>query len=237
MKTFFKTKINNLKLKWAKTSSKRYENFLKKKGVIIGDNIDFHGGLKTISIDITRPSLVTIGSNISFNKNFTLLTHDWGGYVLRNKYKEFIPSSGPVKIGNNIVFGQNVTVLKGVTIGDNCIIGLNSVITKDIPPNSLAVGAPAKVISTLEVYYEKRKKQSVNEALVYAKSIEERFNRLPKIEEFWEEFPLFLRGNELIDGLPIKRQMGDAYEFYKENNQPVFKGFNDFLEKTGVNIK
>ena len=227
----------NLKLRFARLSSKRYKRFLNDLGVVIGDNIDFHGGLKTISIDITRPSLVTIGSNISFNKNFTLLTHDWGGYVLRNKYKEFIPSSGPVKIGNNIVFGQNVTVLKGVTIGDNSIIGLNSVITKDIPPNSLAIGAPAKVISTLEGYYEKRKKQSINEALVYAKSIEERFNRLPKIEEFWEEFPLFLRGNELIEGLPIKKQLGDAYEFYKENNQPVFKGFNDFLEQAGVNIK
>ena len=95
----------------------------------------------------------------------------------------------------------------------------------------------AKVVSTLEGYYEKRKKQSINEALVYAKSIEERFNRLPKIEELWEEFPLFLRGNELIDNLPIKRQLGDAYEFYKENNQPVFKGFNDFLEQAGVNIK
>ena len=237
MKLFLKKKINNLKLRWAKTSSKRYVNFLRSKGVVIGDKIDFHGGIKSMSFDITRPSLVTIGSNISFNKNFTLLTHDWGGYVLRNKYKEFISSSGPVEIGNNVVFGQNITILKGVTIGDNCIIGLNSVITKDIPSNSVAVGAPAKVVSTLEGYYEKRKKQSINEALVYAKSIEERFNRLPKIEELWEEFPLFLRGNELIDNLPIKRQLGDAYEFYKENNQPVFKGFNDFLEQAGVNIK
>ena len=231
MKLFFKNKINNLKLRWAKTSSNRYVNFLRKKGVVIGDEIDFHGGIESMSFDITRPSLVTIGSKISFNKNFTLLTHDWGGYVLRNKYKEFISSSGPVKIGNNIVFGRNVTVLKGVTIGDNCIIGLNSVITKDIPPNSVVVGAPARVVSTLEDYYKKRKKQSIEEALAYAKSIEERFNRRPKIEEFWEEFSLFLKGDDLVDGLPIQRQMGDAYEFYKENNQPIFNGFDDFLEK------
>lgn len=232
-----KSKLLNLKLRLARTSGKRYMKFLKNKGIIIGNNIFFHGGVKSVSIDITRPSLVTIGSNISFNKNFTLLTHDWGSYVLRNKYHEFMPSSGPVKIGNNIVFGRNVTVLKGVTIGDNCIIGLNSVITKDIPPNSVAVGAPAKVVSTLENYYDKRKKQCVEEALVYAKSIEQRFNRLPKIEEFWEEFPLFLEGEELVDGLPIKRQMRETYEYYKKNNQPVFNGFQDFLEKAGVNIK
>ena len=237
MKTFFNYKINNLKLRWAKTSSKRYVKFLREKGIVIGDNIDFHGGIKSISIDITRPSLVTIGSNISLNKNFTLLTHDWGGYVLRNKYKEFIPSSGPVKIGSNIVFGRNVTVLKGVTIGDNCIIGLNSVITKDIAPNSVAIGAPAKVVSTLENYYNKRKKQCVEEALAYARSIEERFNRRPKIQEFWEEFRLFLGGEELVDGLPIKRQMREAYEYYRKNNQPAFKGFNDFIEKAGVTTK
>jgi len=226
--------IKNLQLRLGRTSSKRYLKFLNRTGVKIGDNIYFHGGVNTVSIDITRPSLVTIGSNISFNKNFTLLTHDWGGYVLRNKYKEFISSSGPVKIGNNIVFGRNVTVLKGVTIGDNCIIGLNSVITKDIPANSVAVGAPARVVSTLEDYYNKRKKQCIEEALVYAKSIEERFNRRPKIEEFWEEFSLFLKGDDLVVGLPIQRQMGEAYEFYKENNQPIFNGFDDFLEKAGV---
>lgn len=226
--------IENIKLRWAKNSTKRYIKFLRSKGIKIGNNIDFHGGVKSISIDITRPSLVTIGSNVSFNKNFTLLTHDWGGYVLRNKYKDFIPSSGAVKIGNNIVFGRNVTVLKGVTIGDNCIIGLNSVINKDVPSNSIAVGSPARVVSTLEDYYHKRKKQCDKEALFYAKSIENRFNRRPKIEEFFEEFPLFLNGHDLVPGLPIKKQLGDAYNFYKKNNKPIYKGFDDFLNKAGI---
>lgn len=229
-----KSKLLNLKLRLARTSVKRYLKFLKNRGIVIGDNIFFHGGVKSVSIDITRPSLVTIGSNISFNKNFTLLTHDWGSYVLRNKYQEFIPSSGPVNIGNNIVFGRNVTVLKGVTIGDNCIIGLNSVITKDIPPNSVVVGAPAKVVSTIDDYYKKRKKQCVQEALLYAKSIKQRFNRLPKIEEFWEEFPLFLEGHELINELPIKKQLGKSYDYYRKYNTPKYKGFEDFLKNAQI---
>lgn len=221
-------------LKWAKNKPERYIKFLRNSGVLIGENIRFHGGVRSISIDITRPSLVTIGSNISFNKNFTLLTHDWGGYVIRNKYKEFLASSGAVNIGNNIVFGRNVTVLKGVTIGDNCIIGFNSVVTKDIPSNSVAVGSPARVVSSLEDYYQKRKAQSVYESLAYAKSIQERFNRRPKIEEFWEEFPLFLKGDEIISGLPIKKQMGVAYDYYKENNKPVFNGFDEFIKAAGI---
>lgn len=237
MKRRIKNKITNLQLRWAKSSPKRFVKFLRKKGVKIGDNLWITPDVKTLSIDTTRPSLLEIGSNVRLNKNLTILTHDGGFYVLLNKYKEFIPQSGKVKIGNNVYFGRNCSVFKNVTIGDNCIIGFGSVVTKDIPPNSVAVGAPAKVVSTLEDYYLKRKELSVDEALKYAKSIETRFNRRPRIEEFWEEFPLFLKGDDLIDGLPIKKQMGDAYEFYKENNQPVFDGFDDFLKKAGVTTK
>lgn len=234
MKNFFKNKLINLELRWARTSPKRYVRFLRKKGIEIGECIDFHGGFKTVSIDVSRPSLVKIGSNVSFNKNFTLLTHDWGCYVLKNIYNEFIASSGAVEIGSNIVFGRNVTVLKGVSIGDNCIIGLNSVVSKDIPPNSVAIGSPAKVISSIEDYYKKRKEQTVYEALAYAKSIEKRFKRRPRIEEFGEEFSLFLHGDELVSGIPIKRRLGVSYAHYKHNNVPIFKNFDDFLNKAGI---
>lgn len=52
---------------------------------------------------------------------------------------------------------MNCTVLKGVTIGDNCIIGIGSIVTKDIPANSVAIGNPAKVVCSLDEYFEKRK--------------------------------------------------------------------------------
>ncbi len=52
----------------------------------------------------------------------------------------------PIKIGNNCWLASNVTVIGGVTIGDGCVIGAGSVVTRDIPPNSLAVGNPCKVI-------------------------------------------------------------------------------------------
>lgn len=229
-----KSKIENLKLRWARTSSKRYIKFLREKGIKIGDNLWVTPDVKSISIDITRPSLIEIGSNVRLNRNLTILTHDGGFYVLLNKYKEFISQSGRVKIGNNVYFGRNCSVFKNVTIGDNVIIGNGSIVTKDIPSNSVAVGAPARVVSSIEDYYSKRKKASINEALDYARSIEKRFNRRPRIEEFWEEFPLFLKGDELIDVLPIKRQMGDAYGFYRENNKPVFDGFDNFLKQAGI---
>lgn len=55
-------------------------------------------------------------------------------------------SKGPIVIGKNVWLGNSVAVLGGVSIGDGAIIGANSVVTHDIPPYSVAVGAPAKII-------------------------------------------------------------------------------------------
>ncbi len=55
-------------------------------------------------------------------------------------------SKGPIRIGENCWLGANVVVTSGVTIGDRSVIGANSVVTSDIPPNSIAAGAPAKVL-------------------------------------------------------------------------------------------
>jgi len=52
----------------------------------------------------------------------------------------------PITVGNNCWFGSNVTVCGGVTIGDGCVIGAGSVVTRDIPANSLAAGSPCRVI-------------------------------------------------------------------------------------------
>jgi maltose O-acetyltransferase len=55
----------------------------------------------------------------------------------------------PINIGNHVWIGANVTILQGVTIGDNCTIGAGSVVSRSIPANSLAVGNPCRVVRTL----------------------------------------------------------------------------------------
>jgi acetyltransferase-like isoleucine patch superfamily enzyme len=55
-------------------------------------------------------------------------------------------SRGPTRIGDNCWLGAHVVVTSGVTIGERCVIGANSVVTSDIPPYSIAVGSPARVI-------------------------------------------------------------------------------------------
>ena len=144
-------------------SSDSYISFLKSKGIKIGNDCIFREP-RTTYIDLTRPWLISIGNRVDMNVNFHIYTHDWGGRVFIGKYNQMLNSSGAVTIGNNIYFGANVTVLKGVNIGDNCIIGAGSTVTHDIPSRSVAVGNPCKVICSLDDYFAKRLKVAPLEA-------------------------------------------------------------------------
>jgi acetyltransferase-like isoleucine patch superfamily enzyme len=55
-------------------------------------------------------------------------------------------SEGPTRVRDNVWCGANVVITSGVTVGERCVIGANSVVTHDLPPYSIAVGAPARVI-------------------------------------------------------------------------------------------
>lgn len=87
---------------------------------------------------------VTIGDDCFIGPNVSIFTacHSTDP-VERNSRREW---AKPVKIGNNVWIGGSVTILPGVTIGDNVTIGAGSVVTRDIPSNSVAVGNPCKVI-------------------------------------------------------------------------------------------
>lgn len=227
--------ISKIIFKLIHRKSNLYIRYLKKKGVAVGKNCKMLDP-STCIIDLTRPSLVTIGDNVLINRDFTLLTHDYVSGVFINCGKDFLPSSGKVTIGNNVHFGYNVIILKGVTIGDNVFIGAGSIVTKDIPSNCVAAGNPCRVIKTLDEYFDKRKSECIDEAYVYARSIRERFNRMPVPADFWEEFPLFVSGDKIEDypNIPIEYQLGPTYTSYRNNHKALFESFDEFLKKADV---
>lgn len=227
--------IRTFKRFWAKRSSRSFVSYLIENNIDIAESVIIQNP-RSCKIDITRPSLVHIGENCFFNDQFTLLTHDFVSGTFIHCGMMFLNSSGRVVIGNNVHFGQNVMVLKGVSIGDNCFIGAGSIVTKDIPANSIAVGTPCKVIMTLDEYYKKRLVQSEEEAFEYAQSIQECFHRRPVPADFWEEFIWFVNGDEIdkYPEIPIKKQLGPSYEKYVSQHKAKYKSFDDFLEAAGL---
>lgn len=227
--------IDRIKYKWAQRNSASFVNYLRSVGFEIGEGT-FIRDPKSFRCDMTRIPSITIGSNVYFNLNTSIIAHDEVAKVFRLKYNDWLPSNGRIKIGDNIVFARNVTILKGVTIGDNCIIGFGSTVIKDIPANSVAIGSPAKVVCTLDEYYEKRKKESLQESFEYAHSILERYKRRPEYTDFKESFVFFVSGSEMdkYPNLPYKHQLGPLYEHYKKNHVARFKSFEDFLNAAEI---
>lgn len=117
--------------------------------VIFGGNVELGD-----YVHIGALESVTIGDNVLMASKVYISDHDHGLYQGRGDAvspAEQIQSKkplqiAPVHIGNNVWLGENVCVLKGVHIGDNSIIGASSVVTKSIPANSIAIGAPARVV-------------------------------------------------------------------------------------------
>ena len=86
-----------------------------------------------------------IGRECGIGPGCYITDHDHGTDIDKAPLDQSMISE-PTKIGDRVWIGANVTVLKGVTIGDHAVIGAGSVVTKDIPENAIAVGVPAKVI-------------------------------------------------------------------------------------------
>jgi acetyltransferase-like isoleucine patch superfamily enzyme len=106
----------------------------------------------------SEPYLIQIGNHVSIGSGVSFITHDGGVWVLRVKDNlENIDMVAPITVGNNVFIGNKTVILPGVNIGDNVVIGAGSIVTKDIPSNSVAAGCPAKAIRTIESYEKKIK--------------------------------------------------------------------------------
>jgi acetyltransferase-like isoleucine patch superfamily enzyme len=107
----------------------------------VGDDVALNDG---VSIEVWND--VRIGDLVIIAPNTSIIDND------RHELEPGTPLyKGPTVIENNVWLGGNVTILPGVTVGSGSVIGASSVVTRDIPPNSFAAGAPARVIRSINV--------------------------------------------------------------------------------------
>lgn len=129
------------------SSTDVHREWLLQHGLRIGEKVDcfsWHG------MDVQYPGLITIGNEVTIASGCRLLAHDASvGYLTRST------RVGVVEIGDHCFIGADTTILPNVRIGEWCIIGAGSVVTKDIPPHSVAAGNPARVICTTEEFHQK----------------------------------------------------------------------------------
>lgn len=114
-------------------------------GMQIGSEVVIYSSM----LDILYPELITIGNNVTITHS-TILTHDDSPVISLRRRR-----IAPVVIGSNVFIGFQSLILPGVSIGDNCIIGAGSIVTKDVPSNSIVAGNPARVIKSLTDYKTK----------------------------------------------------------------------------------
>jgi acetyltransferase-like isoleucine patch superfamily enzyme len=128
-------------------------------GVTIGENVHFYG--MPSGMFGTEPWLITIGNNVYITAGCAFVTHDGGTLILRQEVPD-LEWTAPISIGNDVYIGVRTLILPGVRVGNRVIVGAGSVVTKDIPDNSVAAGVPARVIKSVDEYLEQLKKKSLH---------------------------------------------------------------------------
>jgi len=109
------------------------------------------GSFLNLGVMVAAFELVEIGDHCMF-ANGCFVTdgdHRFDDPVKPVPWQGFT-SKGPTRIGDNVWCGANVVITSGVTVGERCVIGANSVVTRDLPAFSIAAGAPAKVLRQIE---------------------------------------------------------------------------------------
>lgn len=125
--------------------------YARKIGVSVGNNC------RLLSSNYgSEPWLISIGNHCEISAKVQFINHDGGTWTItqNEKYKDVI-KYGKIEILDNSFIGFGAIIMPGVTIGPNSIVAAGSVVTKDVPPDSVWGGNPAKHICSLEEYAEK----------------------------------------------------------------------------------
>jgi acetyltransferase-like isoleucine patch superfamily enzyme len=123
--------------------------YLRKQGAQIGDNCSIIP--TTLGAE---PYLVKIGNNVAISAGVKFMTHDGGARIFKGEIPD-IQVFGPIIIEDNCMIGQNAILFPNIRIGKNSIVGANSVVIADVPPETIVMGVPARPFGSIAKYREK----------------------------------------------------------------------------------
>lgn len=135
--------------------------YLRKQGARIGENCSIASSSLKVG---TEPWLVQIGNHVRVSAGVMFINHDGSSWLFRDRLLNSSPYGnrfGKIVVHDNCNIGVNCIIMPDVTIGPNSIVGAGSVVTKNVPPNTVVAGVPAHPICTLDEYIEKYKQKMI----------------------------------------------------------------------------
>ena len=135
--------------------------YLRRLGARIGDKTAVLTDVRSFG---TEPWLVEIGARVTIAAGVVFLTHDGSSRIFRH----LIPGGSPfgnrfgrVRVADDCFVGVNAILMPGVTVGPMSIVGAGSVVTRDVPPRTVAAGVPARALCTLDEYIEAYRRKMI----------------------------------------------------------------------------
>lgn len=180
-------------LTWARTGivylrGQRTVAWYARRGLRIGQRCDLQ---QPFELDSSHCWLIEIGDDVTFAPHVHVITHD-----ASTKRSVANTRLAPVRIGSRVFVGARATILPGVTIGDDALIGACSVVSRDIPSGMIAAGNPARVLGTV-ADYETR--------------VRERFAVAPSFDRTWT----VQGGIDAAMKTEMSRRIGDGEGFVR----------------------
>jgi acetyltransferase-like isoleucine patch superfamily enzyme len=123
--------------------------FHRRRGVRIGERVELIGGGPHMFG--SEPYLVTIGDDVTISHDVDFITHDGGLRVVRDRWPGAYMYA-PISIGRRAFIGAHAVLMPGVTVGDGAVVGVMSVVTKDVPAGTVVAGVPARPVRSVEEY-------------------------------------------------------------------------------------
>lgn len=157
---------------YARLQPARYARMI---GVNVTGKVTIYGS--AYKMFSSEPYLVTLCDNVFISVGARFICHDGGVLPFRRTYPK-LDLAAPIVVNANCFIGTGALIMRGVTIGRDCIVAANAVVTKDVPDGTIVGGNPARVIKTTKEYLESAQERSLNIGHLYGEEKHREYRRI-----------------------------------------------------------